>query len=414
MRKVIFCGNLFDGIAGQIIPDQAIIIENNYITDVVKCNVFQPEPDDIIVDCSDKFVMPGLIDLHVHLGFSGNPVITELSEPSELVVLKALKNAQDDLMGGFTTVRDAGFPSLLGGQAVRDAINSDISWGPRVFTCGMYITQTGGHLATSYSQEAFGQQTFKPANTADSPDEVRTACRTMLKYGVDQLKIMVTGGVLSNSGGVGEQNMSDEEIAAAVSVGKMHNRLVSCHAHGTAGILAAAKAGVSSIEHCTMVNDEGIEYMLQNHVAAVPTLIVLHVLANGASRGVSKSAVEKAAFLVPQHADNIKKAYDRGVRCLFGTDTGTPLGMHGHQHQEFMYMTNAGITPADTLLAATRYAAEFLMWDDRIGTIQNGKLADIIAIDGNPLADMSVMTRDNISFIMKDGIIYKNIASKED
>lgn len=413
MRKIILCGSLFDGMTGHVISNRAIIIEDNLITDIIKCQEYQPQEDDTLVDCSDKFVMPGLIDTHVHLGFSGKAAITELSEPSELVVLKALKNAQDDLMGGFTTVRDAGFPSLLGSQAVRDAINTGIAWGPRVFTSGMYITQTGGHLATSYPQEAFGQQTFKPVNTADSPDEVRTACRTMLKYGADQLKIMVTGGVLSNSGGVGEQNMSDEEIKAAVDVGKMHNRLVSCHAHGTSGILAAAKAGVSSIEHCTMVNDEGIEYMLKNHVVAVPTLIVLHVLANGASQGVAQSAVDKAAFLVPQHATNIKKAYDKGVRCVFGTDTGTPLGLHGYQHPEFTYMTKAGISPEDTLLAATRYAAELLMWDDKIGTIQPGKFADIIAVNGNPLKNMSVMSRDNISFVMKNGTIYKNHSQKE-
>lgn len=413
MRKVILCGNLFDGVCGNVVSDRAIIIENNRIVAVKDKKDYQPQPQDTLIDCSGKFVMPGLIDTHVHLGFSGKSALTELSEPSELVVLKAIKNAQDDLMGGFTTVRDAGFPSLLGGQAVRDAINSDIVWGPRVFSCGMYVTQTGGHLATSYPQESFGQQTFKPVNTADSPDEVRTACRTMLKYGVDQIKIMVTGGVLSNSGGVGEQNMSDEEIAAAVSVGKMHHRLVSAHAHGTAGILAAAKAGVSSIEHCTMVDDEGIKYMLKNKVVAVPTLIVLHVLAEGASQGVAQSAVDKAAFLVPQHADNIKKAYDHGVRCVFGTDTGTPLGLHGKQHAEFTYMTKAGISPLDTLLAATRYAAEFLMWDDKIGTIQNGKLADIIAVDGNPLEDMSVMTHDNIQLIMKDGVVYKNTATTE-
>ncbi|MEE0410052.1 MAG: amidohydrolase family protein, partial [Clostridia bacterium] len=203
-------------------------------------------------------------------------------------------------------------------------------------------------------------------------------------------------------------NMSYEEIVAAVEVGKMHNRVVSCHAHGTAGILAAAKAGITSIEHCTMVDDECIDYMLKNNVAAVPTLIVLHVLADGLSKGVAKSAVDKAAFLLPKHSDNIGNAYRRGVRCVFGTDTGTPLGLHGYQHREFLYMVEAGITPEDTLLAATRYAAELLKWEDKVGTIEVGKMADIVAVDGNPLANMSVMTRDNIKLVVKDGTVYKN------
>jgi imidazolonepropionase-like amidohydrolase len=408
MAKAIICGKLFDATDGTAAKDKVILIEKNLITGIVDKSGFIPAEGDEICDLSDRFVMPGLFDTHVHLGFSGKPAIVELSEPSELVCLKAVKNAQDDLMGGFTTVRDEGFPSLMGSQAVRDGINMGLTWGPRVFSSALYVTQTGGHLATSYPQDRFGQQNFKPVNTADSPDEVRTACRTMLKMGADQIKIMATGGVLSNSGGVGEQNMSYEEIVAAVEVGRMHSRPVSCHAHGTAGITAAAKAGVTSIEHCTMVDDEGIEYMLKNHVIAVPTFNVLRVLAAGEPYGVAKSSADKAAFLVPRHTANIKKAYDRGVRVVFGTDTGTPLGLHGKQHPEFSLMVKAGISPEDTLLSATRYAAEMLKWEDRLGTIEEGKLADIIAVDGDPLLDMSVMSAERLPFIMKDGVIYKH------
>ena len=408
MAKFILCGKLFDAVDAKTLPDKVIKVEENKIAAVMDRADFVPGPDDELLDYSDCFVMPGLIDAHVHLGFSGKPSIVELNEPSELVCMKAVKNAQDDLMGGFTTVRDVGFPSIMGGQAVRDGINQGLVWGPRVFSAGTYITQTGGHLATNYPQDRFTQQNFKPVNTADSPDEVRTACRHMLKMGADQIKIMVTGGVLSNSGGVGEQNMSYEEIVAAVEVGKMHNRLVSCHAHGTAGITAAAKAGVSSIEHCTMVDDEGIEYMLKNNVIAVPTFNVLRVLAAGEAFGVAKSSADKAAFLIPHHLQNIKKAYDRGVRLVFGTDTGTPLGMHGKQHPEFSLMVKAGVTPEDTLLAATRYAAEMLQWDGKLGTIEAGKLADIVAVKGDPIADMECMTYDNIKLVMKDGVVYRN------
>lgn len=407
MATKILCGKLFDAVDGKVLENKVITVEGNKIKAVEDAALFAPAEGDLVLDYSKKFVMPGLIDTHVHIGFGGGAAMGEVNEPSEIVTVKAVKNAQDDLMGGFTTVRDEGFPSLLGSQAVRDGINKGYIWGPRIFSSATFVTQTGGHLAVNYPQDRFGQQTFKPVGTADSPAEVRTACRAMLKAGADQIKIMGTGGVLSNSGGVGEQNMSLEEMIAAVEVGKMHNRVVSCHAHGTAGITAAAKAGVTSIEHCTMVDDEGIEYMLKNNVTAVPTFNVLRVLAEGESKGVAKSSAEKAAFLVPKHAENIKKAYDRGVRVVFGTDTGTPLGLHGYQHPEFALMVKAGISPVDTLLAATRYAAELLKWDDKLGTIEAGKLADIVAIDGDPFVSMECITRDNIAFIMKDGVIYK-------
>ena len=411
MRKAIVCGKLFDAKDGKVSKNKVIRIVGNKIEsveDFEDMEILKECNSDEILDYSDMFVMPGLIDAHLHLGFGGNTAIVEIHEPSELVCLKAVKNAQDNLLGGFTTVRDVGFPSLMGGQAVRDAINLGYAWGPRVFSCGTYITQTGGHLATSYPQDRFGQQSFKPVNTADSADEVRTACRYMLKMGVDQIKIMVTGGVLSNSGGVGEQNMSYDEIVAAVEVCKMHNKLLSCHAHGLSGIKDAAKAGVSSIEHCTMVDDEGIEYMLKNHVVAVPTFNVLKVLAAGEAFGVAKSSADKAASLIPYHINNIKKAYDRGVRIVFGSDTGTPLGFHGKQHPEFALMVNAGISVEDTLLSATRYAAEMISWDDKIGTIENGKLADIIAIDGDPTVDITCINSSNISLVVKDGVVYRN------
>lgn len=406
MSTKIICGKLFDAVSGDVAKNKVITVEGNTIQAVEDAAGFTPAEGDTVLDYSGQFVMPGLIDTHVHIGFSGKAALTEVNEAAEVVTVKAVRNAMDDLMGGFTTVRDEGFPSLLGSQAVRDGINAGIIQGPRVYSSASVVTQTGGHLAINYTTDRWGRETFKPIGTADGPMEVRAACRAMLRAGADQIKIMATGGVLSNSGGVGEQNMSLDEMVAAVEVGKMHNRVVSCHAHGTAGITAAAKAGVTSIEHCTMVDDEGIEYMLKNHVVAVPTFNVLRVLAEGEPKGVAHASAQKAAFLVPKHAENIKRAYDRGVRIVFGTDTGTPLGLHGWQHPEFALMVKAGISPTDTLLAATRYAAELLKWEDKLGTIEAGKLADIVAVNGDPFADMTCMSRQNMSLIMKDGVVY--------
>lgn len=407
MSKVLICGMLFDATDGQVKTNQAVYVEGNKIVDVISAEGIAFN-DDEIIDLSDKFVMPGLIDAHVHIGYAAGKAITERTEAPEVVVTKAVRNARENLKGGFTTVRDMNFPTVTGSPAIRDAINQGWMPGPRIFSCGHAITQTGGHTAITYTQERFGQLVPKPIGTCDSPDEVRTAARTMLKFGADQLKLMVTGGVTSPSGAVGAQNMSYEEIVTAVEVAKMHDCLVSVHAHGTSGILDSAKAGVSSIEHCTMADEECADYMAKNNIVAVPTLIVIQLLANGADKGVAESTVEKAKFLAPLHAKNIRMLYERGIRCVFGTDSGTPLGIHGHQHAEFSYMLNAGISKEDVLLSATRYAAELIRWDDKLGSIETGKLADIIAIDGNPMNDMGVMHRDNISFIMKDGVIYKD------
>lgn len=407
MRKIIKCGELFCAIDESVRENAVIIIEDNKITEVISAEGFVAEAGDEVIDLSDKFVLPGLIDTHVHLGFGGKTSLVEVSEPPELVAIKGIKNAQLDLLAGFTTVRDEGYPTITGCSILRDAINAGIFPGPRIFTSGMYITQTGGHLDFRYPGETLGYNTFKLGNVANGPEEVRAAARLMLKYGADQIKVVVTGGVLSPGNEPGEQNMSVEEIRAAVDVAQMHGKITSAHAHGTAGIKAAAIAGVSVIEHCTLVDEETIDIMVEKGISIVPTFIVLKVISEkGAAAGIPDFAVRKAAALVNSHLSNIKKAYDAGVRIIFGTDCGTPLTPHGTQAGEFELMVQAGIPLAQTLLSATRYASELLRWDDRVGTIAPGKFADIIAVDKDPLEDISILK--NVTFVMKDGKVYKS------
>lgn len=406
MATVIQCGKLFSATNEQVQENAVIVIEGNRIIEVREAAGFIPCPQDKVIDLSDKFVLPGLIDTHVHLGFGGNTSLVEVSEAPELVILKSLKNAQADLLGGFTTVRDEGYPTVAGCSILRDLINAGCHFGPRVFTSGMYITPTAGHLDFRYPAETQGYKPSKPVNIADGPEEVRAVARYMLKYGADQLKVLVTGGVLSPGNEPGEQNMSVEEIRAAVDVAQMHGKIISAHAHGTAGIHAAALAGVSVIEHCTLVTEATIQIMVKKGIQIVPTFIVLKVVAeNGKAAGIPDFAVRKAAALVPSHLSNIKKAYDAGVRIVFGTDCGTPLTPHGTQAGEFELMVKAGISPVDTLLSATRYAAELLQWEDRVGTIASGKLADIVAVDTSPFDNMAALRQ--VSFVMKDGIVYK-------
>lgn len=406
MAKVIKCGELFCATEETILKNVVVIVKDNQIAAIQQGYQYTVEPDDTVIDLSDKFVMPGLIDTHVHLCFNGTPALAEINDPPELVSLNALKNAQMNLYSGFTTVRDEGYPTIEGCSILRNAIDAGIHFGPRIYSSGMYITPTAGHLDGRYPAETKGFNSFKPINIANGPEEVRTAARYMLKYGADQIKVLVTGGVLSPGNEPGEQNMSVEEIKAAVGVAKMHNKIVSAHAHGTAGIHAAAEAGVTCIEHCTLVDEETIGIMAEKGIQIVPTFIVLKVVAEeGTKAGIPDFAVRKSAALVPSHLANIKKAYDAGVRVVFGTDCGTPLTLHGKQAGEFELMAKAGISKYDVLFSATRYAAELLRWDDKIGTIETGKLADIIAVDHNPMDDFSVMK--HVTFVMKDGVVFK-------
>lgn len=408
MVKIVKCGYLFCAVDASVQENAVIIIEGNKITEVRSGQGFVPDSNAEIIDLSDKFVLPGLIDSHVHLGFGGKTSLVEVSEPPEFVAIKGIKNAQQDLLAGFTTIRDEGYPTITGCSILRDSINMGLFPGPRIYTSGMYITQTGGHLDFRYPGETLGYNTFKNGNVANGPEEVRAAARLMLKYGADQIKVVVTGGVLSPGNEPGEQNMSVEEIKAAVDVALMHGKITSAHAHGTAGIHAAAVAGVNVIEHATLVNEETIKIMVEKNISIAPTFIVLKVISEkGVEAGIPDFAVRKATMLVSSHLSNIKKAYDAGVRIVFGTDCGTPLTPHGTQSSEFELMVQAGISHIDTLLSATRYAAEMLRWDDKIGSIASGKFADIIAVDKNPLDEIS--TLNNVVFVMKDGNVFKKI-----
>lgn len=407
MSKIIKCGKLFCATDEKVQENAVLVVEGNKITEVKNAAGFVGNPGDEIIDLSEKFVLPGLIDSHVHLGFGGKTSLVEVSEQPELVAIKGVKNAELDLLAGFTTVRDEGYPTITGCSILRDVINAGIFPGPRIFTSGMYITQTGGHLDFRYPGETLGYNTFRSGNIANGPEEVRAASRLMLKYGADQIKVVVTGGVLSPGNEPGEQNMSLEEIKAAVDVAQMHGKITSAHAHGTAGIKAAARAGISVIEHATLVDDETIEIMVEKGISIVPTFIVLKVISEkGAAAGIPDFAVRKAAALVGSHLSNIRKAHDAGVPIIFGTDCGTPLTPHGTQSGEFELMVQAGISETETLLSATRYAAELLRWDDKVGTIAPGKFADVVAVDKNPLEDIS--TLKNITFVMKDGNVYKS------
>lgn len=406
MKQVIKCGEMLCTDKKTVLKNAYIYIDGNTIVDVREGSEGPDHKSYTLIDLSDKFVMPGLIDTHVHINMNGeaNSMGLMNTETIGTIALISLKNAQADLMGGFTTVRDEGAMAFTA-IAVRDAIKQGVAWGPRIFCSGMAISATGGHADTHFNP-------YIEANAGlglivNSPDEARKAARYTFKYGADQIKIMATGGVMSVGDDPGSPELTYEEMKAAIDVARSRGRISSAHAHGGGGVKIAVKAGIATIEHGTLMDQECLDLMKEHNTWLVPTLSAGHLIAvNGIEAGIPEFMVQKTELVVDSHFKSTKAAYDQGIRIAFGTDCGTPFDSHGNQKQEFELYTSVGISNMDALLFATKNAAELLQWQDKLGSISKGKLADIVAVDKNPLDDIKAM-RD-VTFVMKDGVVYKN------
>jgi len=405
MKQVIKCGEMLCTDKKAVLKNAYIYIDGNKITDVREGSEGPDHKSYELIDLSDKFVMPGLIDTHVHINMNGeaNSMGVMYNKTLGDIAIVSLKNAQADLMGGFTTVRDEGafgFTDI----AVRDAINQGITWGPRIFCSGMAIGSTGGHADSHFNP--YISEAISFGQVVDSPDAARKAARYTFKYGADQIKIMATGGVMSVGDDPGSPELSYEEMKAAIDVARSRGRISSAHAHGGGGVKIAVKAGIATIEHGTLMDQECLDLMKEHNTWLVPTLSAGYLIAkHGVEAGIPAFMVEKTEMVVKSHFKSTKAAYEQGIRIAYGTDTGTPFDMHGHQQEEFELYTSVGISNMDALLFATKNAAELLQWQDKIGSISAGKLADIVAYDKSPLDDIKVM--HNVAFVMKDGVVYK-------
>ena len=398
----IKAGQLIDVIDGETRSDQVIIVQGDRIVRVANAADVQISVDAQLIDLSGHTVLPGLIDMHDHLtgdhrfhGYKG----LGISLPRE--TLYGVLNARITLNAGFTTVRNVG-ASGYSDVALRDAINDGEIDGPRIRVSGPPLGITGGHCDNNLLPPEYRD---KGEAVADGPWAVRAKVREVIKYGADLIKFCATGGVLSKGDSVGGQQYTLEEMQAIVDEAHQHERKVAAHAHGADGIKAAIIAGVDSIEHSSLIDDEGIQLAKKHGTFLVMDIYNdTFILEHGASVGMLPESLEKERQIGQLQRDNFRKAFQAGVRMAFGSDGA--VYPHGDNGKQFRYMVEYGMTPMQAIQAATVHAAELIGWPDTVGAIDAGRFADIIAVEGDPLDDVSLL--EDVRFVMKGGKIYKN------
>ncbi len=407
MATWILAGTLLAKPGEDPLHKQSIRIENGRII-AVETGFSKGSAGDEIVDLSDHFVLPGLIDCHVHLTAEFGPryKIETVEESAAAIALHAAARARATLQAGFTTVRDLG---ELGGAgdaifALRNAVVQGLVPGPRIFAAGAVIAPTGGHsIACGYREDI--NALLDSSGRADGVDGCRAAVRRQVHRGADFVKFVATGGVLTDTEtGTGQQFFADE-FDAIVATAHMMGRKTTAHAHGADGIKAALRAGVDSIEHGSFLDDEGLELMLARGAVHVPTTLAGATVAEQARNAdFMPPAIRKKALEVgPQIVQTLAKSYKAGVKIAFGTDTG--VSPHGQNAREFALMVKAGMSPMAAIAAATVHAAEHIGQASLLGSIEPGKFADIVAVGRDPLSDVNVLL--DMGFVMKAGIVHK-------
>ena len=403
----IRAGTLIDGTGAAPVKNAVILLQGDRIT-AVGTNVPVPAGA-TVVDLSGATVLPGFIDAHVHLAFrtigDGDWQHAGLTEmPSQLALLGAA-HAQQTLEAGFTTVRVVG-TAHFGDIALRNAINAGWIPGPRIVAAGISFGIRGGHCdeTNGLQPEALGHEGGIEVGVADGIEEVRNAVRYMIKYGADVIKICATGGVLSLTDSAGVQQYTEDEMRAIVETATQLDRRVAAHAHGTAGIKAAVRAGVTSIEHGSILDAEAVALMKQRGTWLVPTLLAGFTVESLATAGRLPAPIAaKALAIAPRMHNSFKMAVDAGVKIALGTDAG--VMKHGTNAREFTLMVRWGMSPMQAIVAGTSNGATLLGLERDVGTVAVGKRADIVAVTGDPLQNIQVL--EHVDFVMKDGKVFK-------
>ena len=406
---LIHAGRLIDGRADQAAGPSTIVVEGERIV-AVEAGHRAPGPEDRVIDLSGATVLPGLMDMHTHVSSenSRTSYLNRFTMDAPEVTLQSTVYARRTLEAGFTTVRDLG-DSYNVSIALRDAIADGKVVGPRIFTSGKSIATTGGHAdpTNGWAEHIAGDPGPKDG-VINGVADARKAVRQRYKDGADLIKVTATGGVMSLAKNGLNPQFKDDELEAIVATARDYGFHVAAHAHGAEGMKRAVEAGVYSIEHGTYMDDEVIRLMKKHGTWYVPTIHAGKFVAERAEeRGYLPEMVRlKAAAIGPQIQDTFAKAYRAGVKIVFGTDCG--VGPHGTNAREFGFMVEAGMPPMEAIHSATSVAAKFLGIEDRLGTIEAGKLADIIAVEGDPLTDIGAMSE--VRFVMKEGMVYRNDA----
>lgn len=392
---------LIDVINGEIVNNPLVIIREGKIV-AVGNHKKDPIPADVgVVDLSGHTLIPGLMDMHVHLtSDAALHGYKRLAVSTPRATITGVKHAEQTLLAGFTTVRNVGAPGYAD-IALRDAIQDGDIIGPRMFVAGPSIGVTGGHCDNNLLPAEYA---VKGQGVADGPWAVREKVRENIKYGANVIKFCATGGVLSKGTKVGVQQYSLAEMQALVEEAHMRGLTVATHAHGTEGIKTAIKAGVDSVEHVSLLDDEGIELAIKHGTYfSMDIYVTEYILGEGAKAGILEESLAKERIVGKRQRDNFKKAVNAGVNMVFGSDAG--VYPHGDNGKQFKRMVEFGMTPLQAIQAATINSATLLKQQDSLGSISVGKYADVIAVAGNPLDNIGLL--ENVPFVMKDGVVVK-------
>lgn len=407
MTTYVHAGTLLAMPGQDPLSRHTIAIESGRITAVTP-GFTEPKSDDVVIDLSDHFVLPGLIDCHVHLTgeFGPRHKLELVEETPTAVALHAARNARVTLEAGFTTVRDLGEIGGAGDAifSLRNAVAKGYVPGPRIFAAGSIISPTGGHGITCGYRDDINLL-FDPSGRGDGIDGCRHAVRRQVSRGADFIKFVATGGVLTDTATGTGQQFFDDEYEAIVATAHMLGRKTTAHAHGADGMKAALNAGVDGIEHGTFMDEEVMETMKRRNIFYVPTTLAGVTVAEYATNQdfMSPAIREKALAVGPQIIETLRRGHAAGLRVAFGTDTA--VSPHGENAREFALMAEAGMSPMECIVAATRTAAEHIGHAGKLGSIEPGKAADIIATAASPLEDIREL--QNIRFVMRDGAVFK-------
>ena len=412
----IFNGQIIDGTGREPIANGALLVRGNRIIAVgQERDVPRPGQPHTSINAHGGTILPGLIDTHVHFMLEGLNLAQSMATPFSLVFYQAIDRMRRTLDAGITSVRDAGGTDL----GMKMAVEQGLIPGPRMQISISVLTTTGGHadfwMRSGLQYDLVPPYPGHPGTSliCDGVEEVRKKVRELLRTGAEVIKVCATGGVASPTDHPDFTQFTPEELAVMVQEGAYRGGIkVMAHAQGAEGIKNAIRAGIHSIEHGIFLDDEGIELMLAHGTYLVPTLVAPIGVLEAAEKGdVSEWAVRKARETVEIHSENIAKAYRAGVRVAMGTDAG--VVPHGTNLRELGLMADIGMPPMDVIVSTTRLAAECLGWQDRLGTLAAGKLADIIITRTNPLTELkSLANPDNIVLVMKDGQVMKGQAMK--